>query len=264
LGISGLRDASLRHPVVFALLSTLALLLLYIVAGIVARVASTGAVSHQVTEASARLGAAALVVWVIHRLGRTRESGVATLGSAWVWLLAAVAAVYRVFAHSYAFFGDLGLTFQSVPLSGAVALNGSAAAVLEELAFRGAVLSVLLWCWAKLPGGVMRSVWLTAIVFGASHIVRLAMGQAALTVGLLMLDSTLAGVFYAALVLRGRSVWPAVAVHLALNAHIGARAVAVPGFEETVGAWVIILLSGLPLLALGLHMLKGRVRVAGA
>ena len=260
----GLREASARHPVAFALVATLALLLLYIIAAVVARVASTGPVSYQVTEAGARLGAAALVVWVIQRLGRTRESGVATLGSGWIWLLALLAAALRVFAHSYAFFGDLGLTFQSVPLSGPVALNGSAAAVLEELAFRGAILSVLLWCWGKLPGGVMRATWLTAVVFGASHIFRLAMGQAAPTVGMLILDSSLAGVFYAALVVRGKSVWPAVVVHLALNAYIGARAVAVPGFEETVGAWVIILLSGLPLLALGLYMLRGSVRTAGA
>lgn len=83
------------------------------------------------------------------------------------------------------------------------------------------------------------------------------MGQPAPVVGLLVLDSFLAGIFYAAVVLRGRSIWPVVAIHLLLNAYVGARAVGVAGFEETTSAWMIILLLGLPLPVLGLYLLRG-------
>jgi membrane protease YdiL (CAAX protease family) len=73
---------------------------------------------------------------------------------------------------------------------------------------------------------------------------------------MLILDSFLAGIFYAALVIRARSIWPAIAVHLFLNAYVGARAAGVTGFEETTSAWLIILLSELPLVALGLYLLR--------
>jgi|GEM_PF-4531841 len=49
----------------------------------------------------------------------------------------------------------------------------------------------------------------------------------------------------------------AVALHLLLNAYVGARAVGVAGFEETVAAWGIIILLGLPLPVLGLCLLRG-------
>lgn len=250
----------MRHPVAFVLLATLALLLLYVVAAIVARVASTGAVSHQVVESLVRLAAAASVIFVIRRLGLLGDSGVARIGSGWIWLVALAAAVYRTLAHSYGFFGEFRLDFQLSSLSWAVALNGSAAALLEEVAFRGAILATVMWCWRKAPGSILRAVWLTAVVFGASHVIRIAMGRPAPVVGMLVLDATLAGVFYAALAIRARSVWPAVLVHLAINAYVGARAVTVPGFEETVSGWVIILLSGLPLLVLSLWMLRGATR----
>jgi len=255
--MSGIRDAAMKHPVGFALLATVVLLLLYIVAGVVAAVVSTDDTSYQVIEALARLAAAGLVILVVWRLGMMRDAGVVQLGAGWVWALVVAVIFYRTFVHSYAFFGDFGIAFAWAPLSGVVALNGSAAALLEELAFRGAMLSVLVLSWRKLPGGALRSAVLTAALFGASHVIRLAMGQPAPVVGLLVLNSFLAGIFYAAVVVRGRSIWPVVAIHLLLNTYVGARAVGVAGFEETMQAWVIILLLGLPLPILGLYMLRG-------
>ncbi len=261
----GIRHTAIKHPFGFSVLATVVLLLLYVVAGAVAAVASTDGTSHQVIEALARLAAAGLVLFVIWRLGMMRDAGVLHPGAGWVWVLAVAVVLYRTFAHSYALFGDFGLAFTWVPLSGVAALNGSAAALLEELVFRGAMFSVLLLSWRKLSGGPLMSALLTAALFGASHLIRLTMGQPAPVVGLLVLDSFLAGIFYAAIVFRGRSIWPVVALHLLINAYVGARAVGVAGFEETTSAWVIILFLGLPLPVLGLYMLR-RVndRTAGA
>lgn len=255
--MSGIRNTALQHPVGFALLALVILYGLYIVAGVVAGVASTDKTSHQVIESLARLAAAGLVLLWLGRLGLLRQAGVLHPGAGWAWGLAAAVILYRTFVHSWAFFGDIGLAFTWAPLSGVVSLNGSAAALLEELAFRGAMLSVLVLAWRRRSGGALQAALLTAALFGASHVIRLAMGQPAPVVGLLVLDSFLAGIFYAALVLRGLSLWPAVAVHLLLNAYVGARAVGVAGFEETVSAWVTILLLGLPLPVLGLCLLRG-------
>ena len=262
--MSKIREAVSKHPVAFALLATVALILLYAIAAIVAQVASDGDVSRQVAESLARLGATALIVVLIRRLGLLMDSGVANAGVGWVWLLALGSAAYRVLAHSYGFFGELGLGFTPSPRSLAVALNGSAAGLLEEVTFRGAILAMLLRSWRMAPGGVFRAVWLTAAVFGASHLIWIAMGRPAPLVGMLVLDATLAGVFYAALTIRARSVWPAVLLHLAINAYVGARAVSLPEFAETVSGWLVILLSAVPLMMLGLWLVRRRVEPAEA
>jgi membrane protease YdiL (CAAX protease family) len=251
-----IQETESRHPLVLAVSLTFALIVLYIVAGITAEVVSSGDISHQVVEAVARLAAAGVFALIIRGFGMMRDAGITRAGTGWVWLLVIVVIIYRILVHSYAFFGSLGLAFPWSPLSAAVALNGGAAGVLEEVAFRGAVLGLLLRCWGRLSGGATRSALLTAALFGGSHIIRLAVGQPLPTVGLLVLDAFLAGIFYAALVIRARSIWPAVLIHLVLNAYVGARAVSVPGFEETLSAWGVILLFELPLVALGLYWLR--------
>ena len=62
--------------------------------------------------------------------------------------------------------------------------------------------------------------------------------------------------WHVAEVIRGSSLWPAVTLHLLLNAYVGARAAGVPGFEETLSAWTTILFYSLPLPALGLLLLR--------
>jgi membrane protease YdiL (CAAX protease family) len=81
------------------------------------------------------------------------------------------------------------------------------AGVCEETLFRG----FLLWyfaVWAGTAGGIL----LSSLVFGLGH---LYLGRAH------VLKTTLAGIFFACLVVASESLWPAILVHVAMDWNSG-------------------------------------------
>jgi hypothetical protein len=65
----------------------------------------------------------------------------------------------------------------------------------------------------------------------------------------------LGGIYYAAFVLHSGSVWPAVVLHVVLNAVVGAQAVGNPEFAETVSGWLLVLALQLPAVVLGMVLI---------
>ena len=250
-----------KHPIAFSILATVLALVLYVLAGIAAAVASRDLITYQAIEAVGRLMSAALVVALLWHLGWLRDAGVHRSGRAVVWLLTAAVMAYQFAVTMIAFFGDLGFDVPNAAQAAAVALNGSAAGVLEEVVFRGVVLFALINAWGRGERAILKAVLWSSVLFGGSHLIRLALGQPLGPVSLLTIDATISGIYYAAFVLYSRSLWPAIALHVALNASVGARAIGVPEFQETVTGWLIILAWELPLLVLGLFMVRMGSRV---
>jgi membrane protease YdiL (CAAX protease family) len=249
-----------RRPVVFGLVVTVSLLVVYVAAGIVAALTTTEAAGQRVVEALARLGGAAACGWIVWRVGLAANVGLIRAGTWGGWLIVALVLAFQMPIQLFAFFGSLTVPVADWTLPSAVALNGAAAGVLEELAFRGLLLFGLLRAWADSPRRVLKSVALSCVLFGAAHFIRLPMGAPVAEVSLLVLDAAISGIFYAGIVLYARSIWPAVAYHVVPNAMVGAFAAATPGFSETVGAWVPILVSEIPVVALGVYLLVHATR----
>jgi membrane protease YdiL (CAAX protease family) len=245
-----------EHPVAFSVMATFLVLALYIVAGIIAAITTTNLIGHQAAEASGRFAASALIVCMLWRLGWIGDVGLTRLGKRSVWLMVFLVTAYLVVVTMFAFFGDLGFGLPDPAWASVVALNGSAAAVLEEIVFRGLILYALVRTWGNSASGLPRIVLLSSFLFGASHLIRLLLGQPIPQVNLLAIDAFISGVYYAAFVLYSGSIWPPIAIHVALNAIVGARAVGVEGFEEPVSGWLVILVFELPALLLGLLLLR--------
>lgn len=140
------------------------------------------------------------------------------------WAVAGLAFPATVLGLQLAGFGGT-LTRPPVPLGAAAGLvvaslaAGLLAAVVEELAFRGALLRLLTSRWGPRVG-----VGATAVVFAALH-----QGHASGRTDLLLVLAamTAAGVLLAVIVVRTRSVWNAVVVHAGWNGVFGGRLVAV-------------------------------------
>ncbi len=257
--MDAIRRFASQRAMAFGVMMTFVLVALYIVAGIAAAVFSTVATGQQTVEAVGRLAGSVLIIWMLWRVGWVSDAGIVRLGAWSAWLLVLPFLAYQIVVHMFAFFADTDFGLPDPAMAGAVALNASAAGLLEELVFRGVILCALLKAWANSTGGLARSVLLSSFLFGAAHLIRIGLGQPVAVVSLLALDGLLAGIYYAAFVLYARSVWPAVAIHALLNAVVGARAVGTAGFEETVAAWLVILVLKLPAVAFGLYLLR-RVR----
>jgi len=247
-----------ESPIAFSSVTTVLLWVCYIAAGVAASVLSTGAEGQQAVSAVGRLAAALVFLGVLWRFGWLGAAGITKLGAWRSWLLVLPVLAYEIFAHLYAFFGSFDLGVPESPLAWAVALNGSAAGLLEELVFRAVVLYALARLWASTTTGLLKSVLVSSLFFGAAHLLHLSLGRPAPLVLLLAASAFLGGIYYGAFALHAGSVWPAVALHVLLNAVVGAQAVSNPGFAETVSGWLLVLALQLPAVGLGIWLL-GRV-----
>lgn len=244
------------HPIRFGLVTTLLLWVLYIVAAVLAAIVSRGAPGHQLVEAVGRAAASLLFLFVLWRFRWLSAAGVTRLGGWQAWLLALPVLVYEIVTHFYAMFGDLAFVVSDPAVAGFSALDGIAAGLMEEIAFRGVVLYGLVRVWGDSARGITRSVLASALIFGAAHLIHIGLGSPAPQTILLALSTFLAGIYYAAFVLHGRSIWPAVVLHALLNGIVNLKAVGIAGFEETVSAWLLIVLFQLPVVLVGAYLLR--------
>jgi len=100
--------------------------------------------------------------------------------------------------------------------------------------------------WAGTREGLIRTVLVSAGIFGASHLIHIALGKPVPQTLLLAISAGLGGVFYGTITLRGGSIWPAVVAHGVLNGVISVAVLNQPDYSQTVSAWLLIILSQIP------------------
>jgi hypothetical protein len=255
-----LRRFAGNRPVWFGIVITLAFTVLQIVAGMVAYGIQDPVTRTLVATLIRGLGA---VIWLVllARLGWLRAAGVSGRGTWRLWGLVLALMVYDVGLHMWAFFGDFDLPIEDPTLAGATALSHLIdGGLTQELVFRGLILCALVQAWGRSRRSLIKSGLVSSLIFGSVHVVNLVVviasgAKSAAMVGMQVLSTLLAGVLYAGLVLYGGTFWPAALLHAMLNVTTNVRAIATPGFEETMAAWVTIVLGQLPLAALGLYLL---------
>jgi membrane protease YdiL (CAAX protease family) len=203
----------------------------------------------------ARVATALAIIALLWRLGWLRAAGVARVGTWQVWLVTVAATAYEIVIALWAFFGSLRLDGVASLDALSLPVAGLAAGIVEELVFRGAILYAFVRVWGNSRRGLFQSALLSAVLFGGLHAINALFGKALPLALLQVLNATLGAVLYAALVLKGGSVWPIVFWHAALNTVVNLQVAATPGFEETIPGNLLIVLSGLPLLAYGLFLL---------
>ncbi len=243
-------------PIAFSSVTTVFLWVCYIASGVAASLLVTTAEGQQIANAAGRFMAALVFLGVLWRLGWLSAAGITRLGAWRSWLLVLPVLVYEILAHLYAFYGSPSLEAPESFLAWAVALNGAAAGLLEEVVFRALVLYALVRLWGDTRHGILKSALVSALFFGAAHLIHLALGRPAPLVLLLFVSAFLGGIYYAGFALYAGSVWPAVALHVLLNAVDGAQAVNNPRFAETVSGWLLVLALQLPAVGLGIWLLR--------
>jgi hypothetical protein len=75
------------------------------------------------------------------------------------------------------------------------------------------------------------------------------------------LNVFLAGIYYAAIVLRWKTIWPAIALHSLLNALVAMFAFYTPGFQEPAGVLFLAVLFQIPVAILA-FLVIARIRLA--
>src|SRR5207244_9532407 len=96
-----------------------------------------------------------------------------------------------------------------------VAFNGFAAGAIEELVFRGLILSLLLSDNSDdhNPSNTWRAIIISSLLFSVPHALNLFVGHAEARVFAQLVWSFLLGIVFGCLRMIGRLLWPVVVLH---------------------------------------------------
>jgi membrane protease YdiL (CAAX protease family) len=153
--------------------------------------------------------------------------------------------------------GSLNFNLSNPALTGLVILFILAAAFLEEVTFRGLILHGMMRAWGSTSRGPIRSVLISSLLFCSIHLLDFLSGRPLLNVLLQGLQAFFLGIFLAALVLKSKSIYPAVLFHTAINL-AGYLSFASQGIEPPPSAWLMLSLIMLPLATYGINLLRGQ------
>jgi membrane protease YdiL (CAAX protease family) len=182
-------------------------------------------------------------------------SGMTRLGNIRIWPVVAVLLIYRVLTELYAFTGSITIAFPNPPLAAADLVLTFSTGLVEETMVRGMVLIAMLIAWGSTKGGQLKAVLLSSTLFGLIHLFNLMVRP----VGVVLMQAlilTLPGIFYAALVLATRSLWPAIVIHWLGNAAVNIKLMGNENYQETFTMWIIYGITLVPLIVYSAYLIR--------
>jgi uncharacterized protein len=178
------------------------------------------------------------------------------------WIIILPVAVYSLIVYPLLFTGSLRLNLSQPNLAVGVAFNGFAAGGLEELVFRGLILSILLGANADDPNrkNLWRAILISAFFFALPHGLNIFVGHVAARVVAQLVWSFLLGIVFACLRISGRSVWPVAVLHGVMNAFVHVNRLGVE-IQPSLLRAVALALAPVPLCIYGAFLLRERRRI---
>jgi membrane protease YdiL (CAAX protease family) len=242
-------------PIVFGLMITMALFLFSIASFILGSVMPGGVYGPHIGQILGRLISTLIFVFILWRFGWLTAAGFARSGRWQSWLPILLLMVYTAVAAIYAYAGDFRFDFSKPKLVGVVTLSMMIIGLVEETAYRGVVMYSFVRLWGDSRWGIVGSVLLSALFFGASHIIWVAFGKPAIQSTLMSLSAFQAGIYYGAFVLTSGSIWPTVVFHGLVGAAVNVKLIGKPEYKETVSAGVRMVLLNLPVVIYAVYLL---------
>lgn len=254
-----LRSFASNRPVMFVISLTIAWLVLLMVFMGIASSALHKPYGDGTTAPIGHLAVAACVLLLVWHLGWLKASGIARLGSWQVWLIALGGLIYFASASLYSFYGKVAFDFSGLlrlPVSRTTVLTNLAVGLSEEILFRGVVLYTFIHVWGHTKRGIIGSVLFVSLLFATLHIAQVFTGAiSGSSMLLLTFETVIISIWWGALVLLGRSIWPAVMLHFVVNVAVALQGLTVPMVEPDILAYSRILWFSIPLGVLGTGLL---------
>lgn len=250
-----LKRIAAHNPAAFSFLITALVLVSYVAAGIFAEIFSSNSVEQNLLAALGRGAGAIGFAFIIFRFGWQDDSGLSRFGSLAAWIAGLSILAYEIVTHVVPLMDGANLGSVFSPDSASVALNALATGPLEEIPFRGIILYAFVRLWANKDQGLAKSAIVSSLFFGASHLIHILLGRPLPQATFISVNAFLAGIYYAAIVIRWRTLWPGIAIHGVLNAIVGIVAFSTPGFEEPAGILALAAILQLPIAILGLYLI---------
>ena len=195
----------------------------------------------------------------IHMALRMDGSGIIHWGNWQIWLLAVGGTIYFAIASLYVFYDKVAFDFSNLirlPASRFAVLTHFSAGLSEEILFRGVVLYRLVCALRHSRQGRIKGVVVTSLLFAVLHITQVfTFGISLKAVLILTLETFVISIWWGALVLLGRSVWPAVMLHVVVNAIVAVQGLTTTVVIPDIRAYSLLLGFSIPLGLLGIGLL---------
>ncbi len=199
-----------------------------------------------------------ILIW---RLGWLNGAGITRSGTYQTWLIAIIGTLYFALASLYSFYGNLAFDFSNLAnLSSSCRIIAVQTLVCidEEMLFRGAILYILIQSLGSSQKGVFKSVIIMSTIFALFHIIWFIPSGISLTTALLLAETTIISIWWAALVLKGGSIWPAFFAHFIINVVVGVQGTSNQMVQPELNAYILLLLFRMPLGIVGCWFMTRR------
>jgi membrane protease YdiL (CAAX protease family) len=185
---------------------------------------------------------------MLWRFGWIKFSRITAVGDLKTWGIAASICVYLVLAEVFVFSGDFSFPISNPQLGLSHLSLSMATGLVEETMYRALVLVAMITAWGGTKRGQIKAILLSSLFFGINHLINLMIrpaGVVFLQAGIVILP----GIFYAALVLAKKTIWPVILIHGLTNAAVNIKVSQIDSFSETIGMWLGFALVLIPVLA---------------
>lgn len=254
-----LRSFASNCPVIFVISLTITWCVLLIVFMGIASSALRKPYGDPTTVPIGHLAVAACILLLVWHLGWLRASGIARLGRWQIWLITLGGLIYFASASLYSFYGKVTFDFSSLLRlndSGTIVLTNLAVGLSEEILFRGLILCALIKVWGHTKQGIIASILFSSLLFAVLHITQVFTGGiSGLSMLLMTLETCIISIWWGALVLLGKSIWPVVILHFVVNTIVAVQGSTVSMIEPDILSYSRILLFSIPLGVLGIGLL---------
>jgi membrane protease YdiL (CAAX protease family) len=221
----------------------------------------TDPVAREYAAAIGRFIVGLIAIFAIRKLNW--DSNALSSASPRAWAIVLPVAVYSLIVYPLLFTGTLALNLSQLALAGGVALNGWAAGALEELVFRGLILSLLLSINSddQRLGNVWRAILISSLLFSLPHALNLFAGHAEARVVAQLVWAFLLGIVLACLRIAGRSIWPVAVLHGAMNAFVHVNRIGIE-IQPSLLRAAALAFAPVPLCIYGAVLLRKQRRIA--
>ncbi len=192
---------------------------------------------------------------LLRGFGWVRISGLTRFGDHSIWVIVIVIFIYKVSLEIYAFTGEFSWMVTGQELSFATLIYFFPASLVEETMYRALLLIAMLSAWGSTKKGVFKAVLLSSSLFGLTHLLNL-ITEPSLAVVFQAVIVTLPGIMYAALLVKGKSLWPVIIIHWLSNAAVNIKIAQNPDFQETFSMWLIFGVVLLPLVVYSYFIIR--------
>jgi len=194
------------------------------------------------------------------RLEWLKGAGITRSGTYQTWLIAIIGTVYFAFASLYSFYGKLAFDFSNLfnlSSSGGIITTQTVVCIDEEMLFRGAILYILVRSWGNTQKGIFGSVILMSTIFALFHIIWFISSGISLATVFLLTEAIIISIWWAAMVLKGGSIWPAFLAHFVVNTVVALQGISGTIIQPDLQVYIKLLLFSLPLGITGFWLISG-------